>query len=225
MHDCVRRPLGDYGDLFTFSSFAHAHAFLRELGERPIEGIIDAVCSGSAVGVIFDSSCEHPRDLTSKLSDLAAAIASNPASAVPVEGKRHVVPACYDGPDLDDCARALGISVEDLIAAHSSQSYVVHAVGFLPGFPYAGDLPPRLQGLARRTSPRARAPAGSIAIVGTRTAIYPQDSPAGWHLIARTPLVIADLRAAWFPIAPGDALVFSPIDSIAFDALRGERLQ
>ena len=86
-----------------------------------------------------------------------------------------------------------------MIAATAGRDYRVFAIGFLPGFPYAGYLPARLSGLARRESPRTRVPAGSVAIVGRQTAIYPAESPGGWHLIGRTPLRIVDVAARPVP--------------------------
>ncbi len=86
-----------------------------------------------------------------------------------------------------------------MIALHSGVEYDVFAIGFLPGFPYAGYLPPALAGLARRASPRLRVPAGSVAIAGRQTAIYPIESPGGWHLLGTTPLRIADPEAGLFP--------------------------
>ena len=98
------------------------------------------------------------------------------------------------------------------------------AVGFLPGFPYAGPLAPELSGLARRAEPRERVAAGTVAIAGSQTGIYPQDSPGGWHLIGRTPLTIADASDGFFPIAAGDRLRFEPIPEAEHRARLGERL-
>ena len=98
------------------------------------------------------------------------------------------------------------------------------AVGFLPGFPYAVELPEPLAGLPRREPPRTRVPAGSVAIAGRQTGIYPVDSPGGWHLIGRTPLRIADPSREHFPIRAGDRLRFVPIDDGRFAALEGRLL-
>ena len=85
------------------------------------------------------------------------------------------------------------------------------AVGFLPGFPYAGYLPDALSGLGRRAAPRVRVPAGSVAIAGRQTGVYPSESPGGWHLIGRTPLRIVDVEGGHFPIRAGDRIRFRPI--------------
>jgi KipI family sensor histidine kinase inhibitor len=113
---------------------------------------------------------------------------------------------------------------EEVIAAHSEPEYRVFAIGFQPGFPYAGYLPPALAGLPRRGTPRVKVPRGSVAIAGRQTGIYPQDSPGGWHLLGRTPLRIVDLAKAHFPIRAGDRLRFRPIDSEEFARRKGELL-
>ena len=92
---------------------------------------------------------------------------------MPAHGKRVVIPVLYDGVDLDDVAARLDLSRTEVIELHCQVDYDVFAIGFLPGFPYAGYLPPALAGLARRSSPRLQVPAGSVAIAGRQTAIYP----------------------------------------------------
>jgi KipI family sensor histidine kinase inhibitor len=93
-------------------------------------------------------------------------------------------------------------------------------LGFLPGFPYMGDLPQALA-LPRRADPRLRVPAGSVSIATSLTAIYPYESPGGWHLIGATPIRLFDAdrpRPALF--APGDAITFEAIDPVSFAAIR-----
>ena len=93
-------------------------------------------------------------------------------------------------------------------------------LGFLPGFPYMGDLPPQLA-LPRRADPRLRVPAGSISIATSLTAIYPYESPGGWRLIGATPIRVFDPerpKPALF--APGDAVRFQPIDAAAYASIR-----
>ncbi len=101
----------------------------------------------------------------------------------------HRIPVQYDGPDLPEAADRLRLSEADLIALHSGIEYIVCMIGFLPGFPYLGFLPPELE-LPRRDTPRLRVPAGSVAIAGRQTGIYPQVSPGGWHLIGRTEVIL-----------------------------------
>ena len=93
-------------------------------------------------------------------------------------------------------------------------------LGFLPGFPYMGDLPKALA-LPRRADPRLRVPAGSISIATSLTAIYPYESPGGWHLIGTTPIRLFDAgRPGPALFAPGDTVIFNPIDGASFAAIR-----
>jgi inhibitor of KinA len=103
---------------------------------------------------------------------------------------------------------------------HSGVRYHVYMLGFLPGFPYLGDLPAALA-LPRRADPRVRVPAGSVSIATSLTAIYPCESPGGWHLIGMTPVRLFDVeRAPPALLAPGDAVLFEPIDAAAFAAIK-----
>lgn len=133
------------------------------------------------------------------------------------------VPVCYEGefaPDLQGVARLTGLTPGEVVALHSSTQFHVYMLGFLPGFPYMGDLPEKLA-LPRRADPRLRVPAGSISIATSLTAIYPYESPGGWHLIGTTPIRLFDpesARPALF--TPGDAVKFEPIDTTGFAAIR-----
>jgi KipI family sensor histidine kinase inhibitor len=98
--------------------------------------------------------------------------------------RTHVFRAIYDGPDLRTVAEARGMSIDEVVGRHARASYEAEIVGFLPGFAYLGGLDARLE-TPRRATPRPRVPAGSIAIAGLRTAIYPLASPGGWSLLGR----------------------------------------
>ena len=100
-------------------------------------------------------------------------------------GRLHRIPVVYDGPDLDAVASALGLSARRIIELHTSAIYRVFVVGFVPGWAYLGPLPEVLE-LPRRSVPRSQVPAGSVAIAGQMTGIYPLPAPGGWHLIGRT---------------------------------------
>ena len=138
-------------------------------------------------------------------------------------GKRLVIPVLYDGADLETVAARLKLSPAEVIERHGGVDYDVFAIGFQPGFPYAGYLPDALAGLPRRDAPRLRVPAGSVAIAGRQTGIYPAESPGGWHLLGRTPLCIVDLDEGSFPIRAGDRIRFRPIAAEEFEARRHER--
>lgn len=99
------------------------------------------------------------------------------------------IPVCYGGkhgPDLDSVAAHAGLSVEEVIHLHTKQDYLVHMVGFAPGFPYLGGMSERLE-VPRRSTPRVSIAPGSVGIGGKQTGIYPISTPGGWNLIGRTP--------------------------------------
>jgi inhibitor of KinA len=140
-------------------------------------------------------------------------------------GRRHHVPVCYElGEDLAEVGAMTGLTPKEVIARHAGATYRCAALGFCPGFPFLEGLPAELAGVPRRASPRLRVPAGSVAIAAGQAGVYPSETPGGWRLIGRTPLLMADLESGYFPIEPGDEVVFVPIDRGEFEARRGERL-
>jgi 5-oxoprolinase (ATP-hydrolysing) subunit B len=142
---------------------------------RAWPGVVDVVVAREDVAVYFDRTPHVDADALGTLASLAGD---------PTEPRAHVLRVVYDGVDLEDVARATNLAVSDVIARHLAGAYVVDTMGFAPGFAYLDGLDPSLA-LPRRTTPRERIQAGSLAIAGTQTAIYPFDSAAGWHVIGR----------------------------------------
>jgi inhibitor of KinA len=115
-----------------------------------------------------------------------------------------------DGPDLDEVAEIHGLRPADVVALHAGATYRVFMLGFAPGFAYLGPLPAELV-TPRRATPRERVPAGSVAIAGWQTAVYPSETPGGWRLIGRTQRRIWDLnRRPPALLRPGDSVRFEP---------------
>ena len=120
------------------------------------------------------------------------------------------IPTLYDGPDLADTAGRSGMTPSELIAVHAAREYHAFFVGFMPGFTYCGTLDERIVA-PRLERPRERVPAGSVAIAGGQTAIYPLDSPGGWRLIGRTEVRCFDAgRQPPVLIGAGDRVRFVP---------------
>ncbi len=116
-----------------------------------------------------------------------------------------------EGADLREVAHACGLREEEAIALHAAATYVVAFVGFLPGFAYLDGLDERLH-LPRRAQPRTRVPAGSVAIAGAQSGVYPFDSPGGWHIIGRTAQRMFDPdREPAALLQPGDRVRFVPV--------------
>lgn len=214
----VMEPLGEHAFLARFADEATAAGWARAVRARSLPGVVDVVLAYSTAAVFTDPTAIDAGAVELQLRAIA------PEPGGDRTGRLVTVPVLYDGEDLTEVAARLGLEPDAVAARHAQAEYHVFAMGFLPGFPYAGYLPPELAGLPRRASPRPRVPSGSIALVGRQTAIYPGESPGGWHLIGRTPLVLVDVEAGYFPIQAGDRLRFAPIDGDTFEARRGERL-
>ena len=132
------------------------------------------------------------------------------------------IPVCYDkefGLDLGLVAARAGLTETEVIAAHSGATYRVGCIGFVPGFPFLLGLPRELA-TPRHATPRIQVAAGSVAIGGAQTGIYPQQSPGGWNVIGRTPRHLFDVeRETPALLAQGDVVRFRSITRAEFDAL------
>lgn len=214
-------PLGDRALLARLDDEDAAARWAQAVRQAGWAGVLDVVTAYKTVGVHADPGRVDLDDLADRLARLEPAGDGDEGGQA---GRLVCVPVLYDGEDLGEVAARLGLTAERVAALHSGCDYRVFAVGFLPGFPYAGYLQAELTGLARRASPRTRVPAGSVAIAGRQTGVYPTESPGGWHLIGRTPSRIVDVARGYFPIRGGDALRFVPVDRDEFEARRGEDL-
>ena len=206
---------GDRIDRALSADVLRLDASLRASG---LYGMIESVPTVRSLMVHYDPAMTSRAALERAImSLLEGAPGPRPAATL------WRVPACYEGafaPDLAEVARLTGLAPAEVAALHSGTRYHVYMLGFLPGFPYMGDLPARLA-LPRRPDPRVNVPAGSISIATTLTAIYPYESPGGWHLIGTTPIRLFDCeRARPALFAPGDAVLFEPIDAAGFAAIK-----
>jgi KipI family sensor histidine kinase inhibitor len=211
-------PLGDRAFLARFDTEPEAASWAAGVRERRWAEVVDVVPAYRSVAVVVDPDRVAWDEFAMRLRALS------PLPQGPYSRRLVELPVLYDGEDLPDVAHRAGLVVAEVIAAHSGCDYTVFAIGFLPGFPYAGYLPPGLAGQPRLDAPRTRVPAGSVAIAGRQTGVYPADSPGGWRLLGRTPLAIVDLARGHFPIRAGDQLRFRPIERHEFEARRGELL-
>ncbi len=162
--------LGDRAIRFARPAVS-ARALVRAVRAWP--GVVDVVVARTDVAAYFD---REPAVDAAQIAALAT-LADDTAPVRDVE-----IRVAYDGPDLDDVARATGLSAAEVQRRHREGTYVVDTIGFAPGFAYLTGLDPRLH-VPRRATPRPRVPAGSLAIADAFTAVYPFDSPGGWHLI------------------------------------------
>jgi KipI family sensor histidine kinase inhibitor len=211
-------PLGDRALLARFDCEAEARAWAAAVRAERIAGVVDLVLAYRSAAVYLDPETVEFDDIEARLRAIPTGVTCAKA------GRLVVLPVLYDGPDLAAVARRLGLTDAEVIAHHSAPEYDVFAIGFLPGFPYAGYLPDAIAGLPRLESPRLAVPAGSVAIAGRQTGVYPAESPGGWHLLGRIPLRIVDFALGHFPIRAGDRVRFEPIDPETFRERLGELL-
>jgi KipI family sensor histidine kinase inhibitor len=201
---------------------ARVHALARAVARSLGPLVVEVVPSYASLLVVFDP-LRLPRE---RLEARVAALAGR-VERVRAGPPRRVLelPVCYGGdlgPDLDDVARATGLAPADVVARHAAPVYRVFLLGFTPGFPYLGGMDPALA-CPRLPTPRLRVPAGSVAVAGPQTGVYPVESPGGWRILGRTPLRLFDpapAAARPFLVAPGDGLRFVPVDRARYDALR-----
>lgn len=129
--------------------------------------------------------------------------------------RRHQVPVRYgnkSNSDIEIIASSKNISIADVIQIHAEKEYRIYMMGFTPGFPYMGILDERLH-MSRLQTPRTLVQAGSVAIAGSQTGIYPLDSPGGWNIIGWTSLKLFDPTSETpFLFSPGDTVKFIPMD-------------
>ena len=184
----------------------------------PPAGIVETVPTFRSLTVYYDPLLTSRAELQRSIGALLEVAETRRSGA-----RLWQVPVCYEGefaPDLADVARLTGLTPGEVVTLHSGTQFHVYMLGFLPGFPYMGDLPAQLE-LPRRADPRLRVPAGSISIATSLTSIYPYESPGGWHLIGATPIRMFDPeRPEPALFAAGDAVRFQPIDAAAFASIR-----
>lgn len=199
------------GDTIDAGLNASVHALAALLRTQAPGWLVDLVPAYASLAVFFDATRIEAEAVRAHLADLASH-ARDPHAATPV--RELAIPVRYGdeyGPDLEASALLLGLHPAQLVERHSGASYTVAMIGFAPGFPYLLGLDPELA-LPRLDTPRARVPAGSVGIGGVQTGVYPRESPGGWRLLGRTPVVLFDpAREPPALVAPGDRVRFVPV--------------
>jgi inhibitor of KinA len=213
-------PLGDQAVLAYLPDEVAAVRFAAAVRAAGFDWLQDVVPAYASVGIFFDADRVS---LTQVMKALEALKIPTSAGAAP--SRLHHIPCCYEMQlDLQRVAEHTGLTAEEVIARHIANEYTVYAIGFCPGFPYLGYLPPELSGMPRLPSPRLRVEPGSVGLTGRQTGVYPLARPGGWNLIGRTPLVLVDVEANFFPLAVGDRVRFERIDEAEYRRREGERL-
>jgi len=210
----IIQQLGDDALLVTFAHTiswdvgVRVRSAARRIRDTQLSSVTDVVPAYTTLAVYFDSRAVSFATVSSEVATLIGdADAASDDSSKLIE-----IPVRYDGPDLAEVAERTGLTQDELIEKHCSRTYRAYMTGFAPGFTYLGDLDETLV-LPRRTSPRVRVPAGSVAIAGAQTAVYPLVTPGGWHLIGTTSMAMFDpARDPPSLVRAGDSVRFVRVD-------------
>jgi inhibitor of KinA len=215
-------PLGDQAVLAHLVDEKAAWLFAVAVRDANAGWLVDVVQAYNSVAVFFDSDKTRYAAVVEQLRRLGWERKSAEAAT---KVRSHHIPCCYELQlDLARIAQHTGVAEEEVIRLHSEKEYTVYAIGFCPGFPYLGYLPPELSGVPRLAAPRLRVEAGSVGLTGRQTGIYTEARPGGWNLVGRTPLQLVDVADGYFPLRTGDKVRFERIDEVRYRELLGERM-
>jgi inhibitor of KinA len=186
---------------------------MLQLQQARLPGVREFAPGYRSLLVVFDPLTLSPSELTARILDIAA----RPGSTGLPQAKLLTVPVFYGGeygPDLEEVADRLGISTDEVIRLHTETMYRVYMIGFMPGYPYMGELPAALA-VPRRSTPRTRVPKGSVGIAQRQTGIYTVESPGGWQIIGWTPVEFFDpARRLPSLLEMGDAVKFEAVRKV-----------
>jgi KipI family sensor histidine kinase inhibitor len=207
----VIRPFGEAALLVELGESRRVQALAGSLLHAPLPGVVEVVPGVETLLVELEpADATETAGVERAIEQRLAALGSDPSPA----GRERTIPCCYGGecgPDLEEVARFVNLAPDEVIRRHAAASYGVALLGFAPGFAYLDGLPAELE-VPRLETPRTATPAGSVAIAGRQSGIYPADLPGGWRIIGRTSLTLFDPRRdppAY--LAPGDRVRFVPV--------------
>jgi KipI family sensor histidine kinase inhibitor len=202
-------PYGDRALLVELGDPTHVIGWAEALRADPPPGVAEVVPGGATVLVVAAEDADV-RALRTALETLDAPVDLAVATD---DGAVVEVPVRYDGPDLEDVARHTGLTVAEVVAAHTGQTWWVAFGGFAPGFGYLVGQDDRLR-VPRRETSRTVVPAGAVGLAERYSGVYPRESPGGWQLIGTTDLVLWDLdRDPPALLVPGTRVRFREVES------------
>ena len=211
-----------FGNAIEQTHNTRALSVAQRLRELQLPWLRDVVPAYASLAVFFDCARIEDGDPHAFVTAALRSCLDADTDMAGIPARSIDIPVCYDGgmaPDLAEAANELDLGIEELIQRHCAAEYSVAMIGFAPGFPYLLGLPESLA-LPRLATPRTRVPAGSVAIGGNQAGIYPRESPGGWRLLGRTPLVLFDpVRHAPSLLMPGDRVRFQRIAPAEFERM------
>jgi inhibitor of KinA len=219
--ETIFRLMGDRGLLLEFGDEISSEVnekvrrMTLAIQAESVEGIVEIVPTYRSLLILYNPLILSFVDLKKRLERIEKGLQQTPFP----EPKLTRIPALYGGsygPDLEEVAKYHQISTEEVIRLHCSKPYFIYMIGFMPGFPYMGELPEALI-TPRLKTPRLSVPAGSVAIAQRQTGIYPMESPGGWQIIGRTPVKLFNPeREPPALLQMGDHVQFFPISEKEF---------
>lgn len=209
----------DFGEYIDETVNDSVNRLARKIQEHHLDGIQEMIPTFRSLLILFDPERTSMRRVRTEIERLDISASESESK----ERRILRIPCCYGGKygeDLKDMEQVTGLSREEIISIHSGTDYRVYMLGFLPGFAYLGGLDERIAA-PRLKTPRLSIPAGSVAIGGNQTGVYPIDSPGGWRIIGSTPIAFYD-PSKENPILckAGDYIRFVPIREDEYDEIR-----
>ena len=207
-----------FGEQISPDAHEHVRKFLVLLDQAPVAGVRNLHPAYCSVLVKFDPlQCRHEQ-----LEEILRKYLARLEDVILPPPRQVEIPVCYGGefgPDLNDVSEMRGMTPAQVIELHSSSTYVVYFLGFVPGFAYLGELPEALV-TPRLATPRRKVPPGSVGIAGRQTGVYPVATPGGWRLLGRTPVpMLRRDRNEFSLLSIGDRVRFTAISEAQFAAL------
>ena len=207
----------EFGERIDRATSERVLALHDRLARERLPGVVELLPTFRSLMVHYDPLRTSGAELARRIEPLLDGL-----EGVRPAARLWTIPVCYDPAfalDLEEVATRTGLTPAEVVEHHGATTYHVYMVGFLPGYPYMGDLPARLA-LPRRENPRTQVPAGSVAIATTMTAVYTLQSPGGWHILGRTPALLwSKRRSPPAVLAPGDKVRFAAIGVDEFGRL------
>jgi inhibitor of KinA len=213
----------DFGNIIDEPINEKVIALFHVLQQQPLQGMIEVVPAYSSLTIYYDLMIARKKAPAGQpvfqwMSEKMNERLNQPLPQNDTTGTLITIPVCYDpefGPDLENLAKEKNIPVEEVIRIHSSKSYRVFMLGFLPGFAYMGEVDESIS-MTRKNQPVTVA-AGSVGIAGRQTGIYPLVSPGGWQIIGRTALHLFNKEKEQSTLLKaGDRVQFIPVNKNEF---------
>ncbi len=205
-----RGLLLEFGDEIKQEINERVRRMALALEKEAIQGIVETIPTYRSLLILYDPFILSLGELRERVQKIGEGLQEIPLPK-PTLTRIPVVYGGVYGPDLEGVAKHCHLSPEEVIRLHCSKPYLIYMIGFMPGYPYMGELPEALI-TPRLKTPRLSVPKGSVAIAQRQTGIYPMESPGGWQIIGRTPLELFDSnRTPPALLRMGDRVQFYPI--------------